>query len=305
MDTLPQFPESVHKYVEAVFASANRRVCEKIMRVPNCSEPSLDTTFVEAISQFGGPQIVEPGWAVRIDVHFIGGLRHWRQWEIADIGLMVFARKGTSVVTKKVALLQSKRLYPKSGAIHEESLEDYRIGMGNLLPSQSSSQSLSLNHTFEFSNDSKYRALSVKDDQYHLIDQFESSSDLPVEYLFYNPWSMDAAYSFPLGIGQTLGSESNGGCRVVPATILREAMNAKRKGYSPSFLDITSAMAEASPNQAGWRVEHYVSDHVLRCKRGKIFEGLNQENIFNLFNRRSGPIAAALSITIEQLERAA
>jgi hypothetical protein len=301
MEPLPCFPESVHSYVEAVFATANRRVCEKILRMPNCSEPSLDTTFVEAISQFGGPQIVEPGWAVRIDVHFIGGLRHWHQWEIADIGLMVFARKGPSLVAKKVALLQSKRLYPKSGAIHEESVEDYRIGMGTLLPSNVSNQSLSLKHTFDFSNDSKYKALKVLDEQYVSIMSFEESGELPVEYLFYNPWTIDANYAFPMIKRDTLGEPANGGCRVVPASVLREALIKKDKNYSPTFGDVKAAMHELSPEAAGWRIEDYVSNQLLRCKRGKLFEGLNQENIFNLFNRRSGPIAAALSITIEQV----
>ena len=120
MNKLPPFPPEVHRYVAGVFRAANRRVCEKIARVPNCAEPSLDLTLIEHLSQFGGPRVVAAGWAVRIDIHYLGGLRHFYGWEIADIGVLVFAKQGSSVVAKKTALLQSKRLYPSSGGIAEE-----------------------------------------------------------------------------------------------------------------------------------------------------------------------------------------
>jgi len=86
---LPVFPPEIHRYVRAVFRGANRRVCEKIARVPNCSEPSLDMTLIEHLTHYCGPTVVAPGWAVRLDVHFLGGLRHFRSWEIADIGILV------------------------------------------------------------------------------------------------------------------------------------------------------------------------------------------------------------------------
>jgi hypothetical protein len=38
----------------------------------------------------------------------------------------------------------------------------------------------------------------------------------------------------------------------------------------------------------------------MKCQQGALFEGLNEDNIFALFNRRSGPIAAAVAVTIEQ-----
>ena len=193
MNKLPTFPPEVHRYVARVFRAANRRVCEKIARVPNCSEPSLDLTLIEHLSQFGGPQVVAPGWAVRIDIHYLGGLRHFYRWEVADIGVLIFAKQGSSVVAKKTALLQSKRLYPSGGGIAEESPEDYNIGFGGLLPSPGSSKSLSLAHSFHFKGTSKYKALKVADDQYKAIESYETKNNLDVHYLLYNPWILEAS----------------------------------------------------------------------------------------------------------------
>jgi hypothetical protein len=106
--------------VRKIFASANRRVSEKLARVPNCSEPSLDLTLIEHLTRFPAPKVVAPGWTVKLDVHFLGGLRHFYRWEVADIGVLVFAKHGTQIAGKKVGLLQSKRLYPKGHNVVEE-----------------------------------------------------------------------------------------------------------------------------------------------------------------------------------------
>lgn len=304
MNALPAFPPEVHRYVTSAFRTANRSVCEKIERLPNCSEPSLDMSLIEHLSRYGGPRVVAPGWAVRIDIHYLGGLRHFYGWEIADIGVLVFAKQGASVIAQKTALLQSKRLYPIAGGIAEEALEDYRIGFGGLLPSPSSSKSLALSHKFQFTTDSKYKALKTGDDQYLAIEAYEQKQKLDVHYLLYNPWSLDAEYSFPLREKKNpLGPAGNGGCRVVPASTLREALSAKPKGQSPTFNDVKNSMNSLASGSAGWRLEYFVSDLLLKCKQGNLFEGLNQDNIFSLFNRRSGPIAAAVAVTVEQFDR--
>ena len=233
MNKLPAFPPEVHRYVSAIFRSANRRICEKIARVPNCSEPSLDMTLIEHLSQYSGPRVVAPGWAVRLDIHYLGGLRHFHGWEIADIGLLVFAKQGSSVVAKKTALLQSKRLYPSTGGISEEAAEDYYIGFGSLLPSTGSAKSLALGHTFQFKESSKYKALKVADDQYKAIETYEGKHKLDVHYLLYNPWSLDATYTYPLKGSPKLGPSGNGGCRVVSAKALRAGLSSKAQGYSP------------------------------------------------------------------------
>ena len=135
--TLPPFPPQVVSYIRNVFAQANKRLSEKIARVPNCSEPSLDMTLIEHLTQFAAPRVVAPGWTVKLDVHFLGGLRHFDSWEIADIGLLVFAKLGPNVVAQKVALLQSKRLYPTNHPVVEQSSFDYKVGFATLVDRKS------------------------------------------------------------------------------------------------------------------------------------------------------------------------
>ena len=78
---------------------------------------ALDQALIDVLADYGAPQIVAPGWAVRIDVHFLGGRRHYYSWEVADIGVLVLAKHKAAVEAKKIALLQSKRLYPDTGPV--------------------------------------------------------------------------------------------------------------------------------------------------------------------------------------------
>src|SRR5690348_9834523 len=111
----PDVPNDVIDWVREVFRGCNDRITRKLSRVPNCPEPSLDTTFIEHLTQYGSPRALESGWTVRIDTHFLGGLRHFaRSWEIADIGILIHFRHNGKSVRSKAAALQSKRLYPKS-----------------------------------------------------------------------------------------------------------------------------------------------------------------------------------------------
>ena len=169
-----------------------------------------------------------------------------------------------------------------------------------MLPSPGSDTSLSLAHSFQFKKTSKYGALKVGDDQYKAIEAYEERHKLDVHYLLYNPWRLDATYKYPLTDRPKLGTAGNGGCRVIPSSTLREGLKAKASGYSPSFEDILQFAQNGAKHEAGWRLEHFVSDLLLKCREGNLFESLDQENIFALFNRRSGPIAAAVAVTVEQ-----
>jgi hypothetical protein len=295
---LPPFPAPVISYVRSIFAGANRRVSEKLARVPNCAEPSLDLTLIEHLTRYAAPRVVAPGWTVKLEVHFLGGLRHFYRWEIADIGILVFAKQGTQFVGKKVALLQSKRLYPKSHAVIEEDQVDYQIGFANLLPGDTSGPSIATPHNFKFTASSSYKALKSDDEQFKAIRQYEAQKHLPVHYLFYNPWAVPVSYEIPTPAKFSLGPRDNGGCRVVRSKDLRSAVAGKQAGHSPTFSEVANLCDQAAVHLHGWRLEYFVADLLMQCKEGHVFASMTQD-IESLFYRRSGPIAAAISITIE------
>lgn len=298
-----QLPNDVLRYVSQVFRHCNRRIGTKIAAVPNVAEPSLDMTFVEHLTQYSSPVVMSSDWIVRIDTHYLGGLRHFYRWEIADIGILIFFRRAGRVVRRKVALLQSKRLYPKNSDVNEETAADYRIGFARLATDDSVAP-LGLRRQFNFDEDSRYSALKVDDEQYSAIQEYEDSKNIPVYYLFYNPWHIPSTYTLPLMAPPALKGAGNGGCRVVPSRILAHALSGQPPGFSPRLFDVSGVLPGGARHHYGWKLEHFVAQLLLRCKEGRVFAGSQDEDIQSLFFRRSGPIAAAISVSVEMPESA-
>lgn len=116
------------------------------------------------------PPIADPGgWTVYIQTHFLGGRRHFYNWEVADIGLLVIFRDRGKVLRIKVGLLQSKRLYPIGRKQLPDLREKFQIGFATLLKTPEAFRVLASGRTFTFSNDSEYAALTVGDDQEKVI----------------------------------------------------------------------------------------------------------------------------------------
>jgi len=124
-------PAQVTTWIKSVFAEVNQRTSAKLSRIPNVHESSLDMTLIE-LSHYAAPFRFASAWLVRLETHYLGGPRYWGTWEIADIGvLVVFRRKGVVQYTK-IALLQSKRLYPiEAEAPAEDHPLDYEIGFAD------------------------------------------------------------------------------------------------------------------------------------------------------------------------------
>jgi hypothetical protein len=94
----------------------------------------LDFQIFAALDRVGPSIMPTSGAAVEIDSHWLGGRRHWQKnWEIADIVVIIALRQGGQLMWRKVAPLQSKRLYPREIAIVELELTDYAIGIGRLV----------------------------------------------------------------------------------------------------------------------------------------------------------------------------
>ena len=125
-----EVPADVIKHVKRHFANCNKLVSSDLSTFPGLHEECLDMNFISYFSRHQAPTRLRSDWIVRIDVHFMGGGRHYRRWEVADIGLMmVFRRRGT-VVKSKLSFLQSKKLYARNVEFVEDPDAGRGMGLG-------------------------------------------------------------------------------------------------------------------------------------------------------------------------------
>jgi hypothetical protein len=290
-----EIPQDVLAWVQEVFAECNRRVTDRLDRNPNAPEESFDLTWIEQVGRYSSPTIFPSQWTARIETHYLGGLRHFHRWEIADIGVLVFLRLAPGEPVNKVALLQSKRLYPLNRPIREEARVDYEIGFGRLADPEDSSSSISQGAEFSFSRASRYGALRQDSDQVRVIDEYQQEQGLRVYYQFYNPWRVPLIQKIPLAGYVSPDGDPEVGVRIVTASTIH-ALLSEGGGASPSLEQLE---ALASLPAGGWRLEDFIAGEVLGCREGDQFENLSDRRLEALFYRRTGPIAAAIAITIE------
>lgn len=201
---VPAIPTDALEVVRSAFAAANQAVSTRLCRLPNLWETTLDQTFIDEIAGWGGPVLVESGWTVRIETHFLGGGRHWgpewdyppfRRWEIADIGVLVMIRNGDQLVRTKLGLFQSKRLYPVEQCLDEAEVHDYLVGFARLYEEDAFAADASQPRSFTFDGSSSYKMLLVGDQQVDVIRDFERKNKTPVHYMLYNPETLRRALS--------------------------------------------------------------------------------------------------------------
>ena len=177
-------PSDIVDWFRGVFAGANRRLSEKLLNVPAMPEPHFDTTLLEHLSGYATPRRFPSDWVIRVDTHYIGGLRHfYSRWEIADIGVLIFFQQAGRLVRSKVALLQSKRLYPAAGDVVVLERYDYIIGMGRLGDREPNAPSMLASRRFTFDESCRYGVLISGDDQHKGIFAYMHEHDFPIFYL--------------------------------------------------------------------------------------------------------------------------
>lgn len=296
MRLLSEVPRDVLDWIRSVFKACNTAATQKLANNPNIQEEFLDLSIIDELSSHSSPTHFDSGWTVEIETHYIGGLHHYWRWEIADIGIMLFLRESGSAHVRKVALLQSKRLYPKHTTIREFHRVDFEIGMSRLADPENDRKRLAVSTDFDFDHHCKYRALSVRDDQYKAIEKYESENQLKVYYSFYNPPLFPYAKTVPCKAGEQFKVDPEGslGVRVIRSRDLRQQISTQIDGYMPSAADVLPIS-----QTYGWALEEFIVDNFMKCKEGDTFQDLSDDRIFNLFNRRTGAIAAAVSINIE------
>jgi hypothetical protein len=297
MDPL-NIPTEVVNWLRKIFVECNERISNKLSNNPNLPEESLDLTWIELLSQYSCPQVFSSSWTVRLDTHYLGGLRHFRTWEIADIGILIFFRRAGKVIRSKVALLQSKRLYPTNNLVREEMTVDYEIGFARLADQEDIRVSLNAVSKFSFTTTSRYGALSAGSDQLCAIDSYQREHKLTVYYQLYKWWTIPFSQRIPLAKYAKPTGSMSAGVRIIPASSVHQALKNKAKGYTPTLTDFDE-LCSAGEHQRGWRLEFFIADLLVQCHEGSVFENIGEDRIQAMFYRRSGPIAAAIAIQIE------
>lgn len=268
--------------------------------MPTLHEEHLDLTLVNGIAQYAGPYVTASGVVVDIDLHWVGSGRHFETWEIADIGVLVIFRRGPVLLRTKVVLLQSKRLYPRESEFVEDRGLSRAGGFGSLweVPMLAAYGS----RTFRFDEDCRYKALHVGDRQWRSIQEYETRHGIPVHYLLYHPHDLPMTATIPAST--TLPPRRAGrparpviGARVLPASEVRAAVAVQAKSHAPSYAELR----RGGPS-AGMDLARFMTDRVLACHEGYVVDDSEDEGLRTIFNRRSGPIAAAIRIDINLAE---
>jgi hypothetical protein len=295
-------PNDVRNWIRGVFRACNGQVSSTIANMPTTHEAALDFAFVAKAAEFSAPVKFPSEWMVRIDTHFLGGRRHFYSWEVADIGVLIHFRQGGRLIKSKIALLQSKRLYAKEEVYDEEERVDYEIGFARLFRGDSSAEAIMAPRLFAFGDESRYQALKVGDEQYCAVASYEARYGIPVYYMLYHPPQVPFSTEIPRVPTTTTASALEVGTRVIPGVALRAELVSKPDGYSPYYQDLKSLEVEpaaVTKSSPGWVVEEFIADLALDCKVGHIAEKETDPGLFQIFNRHSGPIAAAIAVTFD------
>jgi len=298
-------PSPVLDWIRNVFAEVNRRSAAALTRIPTTFETTLDHGVIAHLAEYAAPFKFLSDWIVTFDTHYLGGGRYWGSWEIADIGMLVVFRRGGVVVGTKIALLQSKRLYPDEieNAVDMHPL-DYGVGFGRLLASEGEYRAQVKPRLFHFSQQSRYRALEYREEQYQAIVEYGAKNSIPVYCLLYNPLDIPSTAALPATAEQkNEAGKARVACRVMKADTLDAKLAAAglKKAQHPAFASVAGTTADF--DEDFWTLHNFVADLVIECKEGYT-AGTNpteDQGLFRVFNQRSGPISAAISITIDAL----
>ena len=292
MNPWPVIPKDAIEHFRNAFAEANRVATERVVNVPNIRETALDDALVNALIPFSPPKRLRSGAVVEMDVHNIGGLRRLYKWETADIAILVFIYRGRQIISQKIGMLQTKRLYPQNNDVLDDDPEGFRYGMNAFLSRDSRSPLVILNRKYVFDESCVYGALKASSDQVATINDLNSQFGEAVFYMFYNPSTIPVSIQYPIRSMRQIKSVKLG-CRVFLSNEVHAVLNGLERGRTP-----TLKMISKGETTSNWRLENWVADLLLQCKVGERFDESRQDQVSRLLERRSGPIGAAIAVSI-------
>jgi hypothetical protein len=293
-------PDDVKNFLLQLFSECNKKISFQLSIFPNAHEEALDLLFISHFAHMQGALKFGSNWTLRIDAHFIGGGRHFRTWEVADIGLMVMFRKNGKITRSKLTFLQSKKLYASSLKYKPQD-PYYRSGLGRLLVTEEEHRELIETRLLKYSETSKYKALKLKSDQEEAMRIFSSRHNITLHYLLYNPSLIPWGIRTPVEGLPTI-NENKVGCRIISKPFLDKNFEQKNVNYSPSYKDIKDTFERDFSGQesgAGWKMENFICDLFISGEEGLVDDSPNFETMLNIMSRKSSPISSALSITFD------
>jgi len=291
MNPWPALPSDAVAHFHDAFANANRLVSERLINIPNARETSLDDALIEFLIPSSAPRILASGAVVEMDIHNIGGLRRLYTWETADIAVLIFVYRGSALLAQKIGLLQSKRLYPDNNDVQDDDPLAFKYGMNRFLKRDPNSPLGMLNRQYDFNEESTYAALKAGSEQIAVMEKLNNEFGEAVYYLFYNPPSIPASTIYP--VREYLHcADAPVGCRVHPTRSVNLALLEAKEGSSPTYAQLSQAAAGDDMRLEAWIAE------LLKCNVGQRFDKSNEELVSRLLERRSGPIGAAIAISI-------
>jgi hypothetical protein len=292
MTPWPAIPADAIKYFRGAFTEANRVATERMINLPNIRETSLDDALVDALVPFSAPRRLQSGAVVEMDIHNIGGLRRLYRWETADIAVLVFIYRGRKMVAQKIGMLQTKRLFPKNNDVLDDDPEGFRYGMNAFLNRDARSPLAILNREFVFDRSCVYGSLTAGSGQVSAMNELNQRFGESVFYMFYNPSTAPVTVRYPVKSKRVI-TKVKLGSRVFLSREVHTVLGTLKKGQNPTLKAIMEGGATSK-----WRLEEWVADYLLTCKVGQRFDETMQEKIANLLERRTGPIGAAIAVSI-------
>jgi hypothetical protein len=291
----PLLPSDVIEWFRGAFAAANRAVTEQLLNTPTVRETTLDDALIQALIPRSAPHLLASGAVVKMDIHNIGGLRRMYHWEVADISVLAYVYRNGRLIARKVGLLQAKRLYPLNLDVEDDDPVGFQYGMNAWLRGLEERAPATLNRQYVFNEDCVYAALTAGSEQITTIRTFERRFGAGLAYIFYNPPALPLTVSYPIAAYQPLTHDPEVGCRVVAAAGVAAALKGLKKGQSPTYRSVHAA----SDPMGGHRLEHWAADLLLTCQVGRPFQSADDEIVAGLLARRTGPIGAAILVSIE------
>lgn len=301
IDPFAEIPEAAIDYVRNVFAAANDKVTRTMSVHPSMHEESLDHTLIMELSSTPPAFFAREQVGICLESHWLGGRHLYGRWEIADIAFFVILRRAGHLVSRKVALLQTKRLYSKEIPGAPIDPFDYQIGIGRLVDRTELQVPMAQQRRFRFDGQCVYAAMTAGHDQVLRIDQYEESRGIPVYYGFYNPLAVPYEADYPATDGRPPVASNDVGMRVFSAKTVHAALALLDPGKAPTFDTLRTSQLDSIDTESvyGWRIERFVADEVLRCRQGRRFDSVADEKLSDLLYRRSAPIASAITMTID------